>query len=63
MPEGRGENGATRDAALDPGILEKTCREQAFGGPCAAEQFGKVAGDALMELSPADVQPRLGGAA
>ena len=62
MPERGGENSAARDAALDPGILEKTCREQASGDARATEEFGKVAGDALVELSPADVELRLGGA-
>jgi hypothetical protein len=62
VPEGGRKDGATWDAALDPGVLEETCREQAFGDTGAAKKFGEIAGDALMELSPADVELWFDGA-
>src|SRR5882724_5241263 len=59
VPERCRENCPARETAFDPDIFEKTCREKIPGEPGAAEQFREIAGDALVELSPAEFELRL----
>jgi hypothetical protein len=59
VPEGGGTNCAARETAFDPHIFEKTGGEKVLGEASAAEQFREIAGDALVELSPAEFELRL----
>ena len=59
VPERCRENCAAWETAFDPDIFEKTGGEKILGEAGAAEQFREIAGDALVELSPAEFELRL----
>ncbi len=56
VPEGCGEDGASRKATLDPGIPEKACGKKSFRSSRAAKEFREVACNALVKLSPAEIE-------
>ena len=56
MPESCGEDGALGNAALDPAIAEVVAAEKFSDAARAGEKCAQVAGGALVEVAPADVE-------
>jgi hypothetical protein len=56
VPKRGRENRAPRQTAFDPNVLEQTGGEEIFAEASPPEEFGEIAGDALVELSPAEIQ-------
>jgi hypothetical protein len=59
MPQGGGNYGAARDAALDPALFEKTPAQKILGNVRSGEDGAQAAPDALVKTSPGELQLRL----